>query len=566
MSVAATSLTITDPLIGPGSLVSTGAASGTVATILLAGDNTYAGDTTNAAAAVVLQLGAGGTSGSVRGRIQNNAGAVSYYRSDAYTFTNPLAGNGSFYVRTPAGLTFAPPAPVTSSGTMSVGNISYGQLIVPSGVTMTYGNYFFGDSSGINGDASQLGGTVTVTAQMRVGHWPSAAASTYFMGGGTLSLTALPAGVPNPASGEVGGILYLGIDGTGVFIQTGGVASAHGIVFDARANNVGGGTGNGGIDTLILNGGRFNVGPSALKSGSLDANTSYAIQLGGGTLGSSANWTSVLAMTLTGTNGNTTFDSGSNSNVLTGAIGGPGGLIKTGAGTLALTGSAGYQGGTLVNQGVLLVRGTLGGNLVGVAVNGGTLAGDGTINDAVNVNANGTVSPGTGIAKLSVNGVVTLAGTTLMDINKTGATRTNDQLFGSAVGFGGTLTVTASGDALAPGDAFKLFTAGSYSGAFALLNLPTLSSNYFWDITQLSIDGSIRVAQPMPRITFLRTGNSIELTWSNGFSDFVLQAQTNAFGVGIQSNNWFAVTNGTNSVTLEIDQNNGSVFYRLIKP
>ncbi len=552
-----TSLTITDPIAGGGSLVKTGAA-----IVTLVGDNIYSGNTTNAVG--VLQLGGGGASGSVLGSIRNNGTAVSIFRSDAVTFTNPISGAGGFYFRTAAGLNFAPPSPVTIPNTLSVGQTSYGLLILSNGLTATIANLFLGDSSGINGDTLQLGGAITVTNQMRVGHWPSAAVNTYTMAGGTLTLTGIPAGVPNPSGvAEVGGILYLGIDGTGIFTQTGGVASAHGIVLDGRGNTTGGGDG---VDRFILNGGRFNVGPSAIKSGSLDANTSIAVLLGGGTLASSANWTSVLAMTLTGTNGSTVFDSGANSNVLRGTINGAGGLVKTGAGTLALTGTNGYLGGTVVSQGTLVVRGIQGGGVASVSVQDGTLTGDGVINDALDV-VSGTLSPGPGIARLLVSSTVSLAGTTLMDIDKTGVVLTNDQVVASSpVTFGGILTVSATGAALAPGDTFKLFTAPSYLNAFTTMNLPTLTSNYVWDVSNLAVDGSIRVTQPIPRISVLRSGNSLQLSWSNGFSDFILQAQTNAYGAGIQSNNWFSVSNNTNSATLDIDTSNGSVFLRLIKP
>ncbi len=553
---AGTSLTITDPITGPGSLVKTGAA-----IVTLIGDNLYSGATTNVAG--TLQLGAGGTSGSVLGDIRNNA-TLAIFRSDAPNFANNVTGNGSIQVRTLGGMNVSSPTFNLGSGTLSVGINSYGVMTMQPGVTATMANLFLGDSSAVSGDMVQLGGDITVSAQMRVGHWPSPLASTYVMGGGTLRLTAIPAGVPNPAGvAEVGGILYLGIDGTGNFVQTGGVATVHGIVLDGRGNTTAGGSG---IDTFILNGGRFVAGPSGIKSGSLDANTSIAIQLGGGTLASSANWTSVLAMTLTGTNGNTVFDSGNNSNVLTGPLTGSGGLTKIGSGTLALTGNDTFTGGTILNEGALLVRGSLG-NGSSVVVNGGTLAGDGNITDAVTVNAGGIISPGPGIARLTINNGITLAGNTVMQIAKTGTDLTNDTVYGTAgVTFGGALTVTASGDALAAGNRFKLFNGTSYTGSFTTLTLPALPGSLSWDLSQLGVDGTLGVADLPPKLNIAASGNTLSLTWSNG-TDFALQAQTNSVGVGIQTNTWVTVTNGANgSVTFQIDRTSGSVFYRLIKP
>ena len=57
------------------------------------------------------------------------------------------------------------------------------------------------------------------------------------------------------------------------------------------------------------------------------------------------------------------------------------------------------------------------------------------------------------------------------------------------------------------------------------------------------------------------------LSWDSDFLGWMLQAQTNAFGVGITTN-WHTVP-GTSVVTdwvLPIDKANGSVFCRLICP
>jgi hypothetical protein len=99
------------------------------------------------------------------------------------------------------------------------------------------------------------------------------------------------------------------------------------------------------------------------------------------------------------------------------------------------------------------------------------------------------------------------------------------------------------------------------------MNLPTLSSNYVWDTSQLAVNGTIVVTQPKPKIGFVYNNgaNTMQLSWSNGFSDYILQAQTNALGVGIQSNNWFTVSTTTNSITVDVDRTN-NVFFRLTKP
>lgn len=80
-------LTATGQISGLGSLVKTGAA-----TLILTGTNTYTGGTTISAG--TLQVGNGGTTGSVVGDILNN-GTLVFNRSDALTFEGDISGTGS---------------------------------------------------------------------------------------------------------------------------------------------------------------------------------------------------------------------------------------------------------------------------------------------------------------------------------------------------------------------------------------------------------------------------------------------------------------------------------------
>ncbi len=111
------------------------------------------------------------------------------------------------------------------------------------------------------------------------------------------------------------------------------------------------------------------------------------------------------------------------------------------------------------------------------AAAGATLGGSGSIGGAVTVN--GALAPGTnGIGALSANNTLTLASTATatLELNKTGATLTNDRVRGvSNLTYGGTHAVTESGDPFAVGDTFILFSASTYSGAFSTLSLPIRS-------------------------------------------------------------------------------------------
>jgi len=71
---------------GTGGLTLTGG------TEILTGTNTYTGGTTISAG--TLQIGNGGTSGSVAGNITNN-GALAFNRSDSVTYAGVISGTGS---------------------------------------------------------------------------------------------------------------------------------------------------------------------------------------------------------------------------------------------------------------------------------------------------------------------------------------------------------------------------------------------------------------------------------------------------------------------------------------
>lgn len=554
--VGGTSLTINDVIGGAGSLVKFG---GSPMTLL--SDAAYTGGTVISNG--VLQLGGGvNAAGSILGPVTIYAGALSVYRPDTVTLNNAISGPaGEIQVRTTNGLVLG--APISFGGTIRVGTTTPGLALIPAGASVNVGSFFLGDANGVVGYGIQEGGNILITNQFRVGHYPNNN-SVYTMGGGTLTLLATPAGVVNQSGvAEQNGVIYLGIDGTGFFYQTGGVVRAHGVVLDARGNTAG-------EDTFTLYGGQAILGPSGFKTGSLDANTSYAINLGGGTITASANWTSVLRMTITGTNGNTTWDTANFTNTLTGILPGTGGLTKVGAGTLVLSGAATYSGGTIINEGTLAVRspGALGSGSGTVLVQGGALIGDGTINDAVDVQAGGTLAPGFSIGKLTVDNTVTLGGTTVMEVSKSGAVITRDQVVSSSsITYGGTLAVVVSGSPLAAGDVLDLFDATSFVGSFSSISVPPLPVGLIWDFSKLNVDGTLRVAQPPPSLTVSYTGNTIDLSWPAGYGDYQLQAQTNAPGIGINSTNWVTLPDpGTNRIIFQVDQTAGSVFYRLSKP
>ncbi|CAJ0800275.1 autotransporter outer membrane beta-barrel domain-containing protein [Ralstonia holmesii] len=105
--------TVSQGISGVGALTKAGSG-----TLVLAGDNTYQGGTTVAAG--TLQLGTGGTSGSILGNVVDN-GTLAFNRSDVFTFGGAVSGTGGI---TQAG---------TGTTVLTANNAIQGDTLVASG-------------------------------------------------------------------------------------------------------------------------------------------------------------------------------------------------------------------------------------------------------------------------------------------------------------------------------------------------------------------------------------------------------------------------------------------------
>ena len=165
--------------------------------------------------------------------------------------------------------------------------------------------------------------------------------------------------------------------------------------------------------------------------------------------------------------------------------------LPAGTGVVSVPGTTFIVANTILGGGTLSVDGTLGGAL---QVTNGVVIGNGTIAGALSVQGSGVVSPGASVGTLSVSGVITLGGQTIMELNKTGGLISADRISGaSSLRYGGTLTLTATGESLVALDTVKLFDATSYSSAFAVLTLPPLDAGLVWDSSRLIVDGTLTV-------------------------------------------------------------------------
>lgn len=241
-------------------------------------------------------------------------------------------------------------------------NPSYnGTLILENGSKLTIAGSF-GDSGVIGRDGGtgtlvQNGGTFSFNPAnvnylfVGAANNPSTRAE-YDMNGGVLNLNGHILGVA----------LGAGVTITGIVNQAGGVITNVGTL------SLGALTGNG-FGIYNLSGGSIYLGSGGINTSS----GNYQINLGGGTIAATANWSSSLNISMSGSNGSVTFDTAGHTVILSGVLSGNGGVVKMGLGILELSGMNTFTGDASVMAGTLKLDAA--GSSVGAfrVNNGGTL-------------------------------------------------------------------------------------------------------------------------------------------------------------------------------------------------
>ena len=256
-------------------------------------------------------------------------------------------------------------------------------------------------------------------------------------------------------------------------------------------------------EKLVLTGGTLNLGV-----GGITGHATSVVEFGGGTVGALANWSSSKPITLTGTNGNVTFDPKNSTITLSNVLSSTGGLVvaATGeTGTVALSAANTYTGTTTVSAGTLALRhvnavqsSTLDTGIAGAQIVTFTVAGTNTYNlgglqGAADLNAEGnSLSIGANHASTTSTGDITSAavakvGAGTLDLNGAnqnyhtltayaGTTNVNGALTtltadvtvnngGTKLCFGG-VSQTIGSLSIGAG-ATVVFTSGVASGAFS---------------------------------------------------------------------------------------------------
>jgi autotransporter-associated beta strand protein len=335
-------------LSGPINLTKNGSS-----TFVLSGNNALSASVTTTISAGTLQIGGGGTTGSLQGNVTDN-GVLVFARSDSVTFGGNISGaSGSFVQQGPGLLALT-------------GTNSYGGGTTINGGTLQIGG---GGAAGtISGNVAVNAGTLAFCRSDNVvfaGAISGAAGSFDNEGSGTLALT----GTNSYGGGTTinNGTLQIGNGGAAGTI-TGNVAVNAGTLAFSRSDNVTFAGNISGAGSVVKQGTNTLTLTGANSCAALTVNGG-ALQIGnGGTTGSISGNVAVSSGTLS--------FSRSDDASFGGNISGAGSVVKQGTNTLTLTGANNCGGGTTINGGTLQVGngGTTGSIAGNVTINSGTLA------------------------------------------------------------------------------------------------------------------------------------------------------------------------------------------------
>lgn len=459
-------------------------------TVTLANNNSYTGDTVIASG--TLEVGNGGTAGTIgTGQVAND-GVLVFNRSNASTQPNPIIGSGEVRHIGTGTTTLSGNGSYNGDTTISAGTLrvtNTGSLGAPAGMVQVQG-----------GAALDLGGGV-VAGNMNFGskqflisgNGPDNTGAIVNAGGPTQGNALQFLGLEADAS--VGGSARFDLRGVGSILDLNGhVLRKRGAGQFSMVNSV---IQEGG--TIIVEQGTLSFETAASTEGSssvtYQAGTNaqfYQNNLDAGGI----DWTLILHDNVGLGNAGTVlatvpapivlqgdavlvpFDGGARdpadnkSIVLSGNIteaGGSHGIRKIGVNTVTLSGMGStYTGATLVNAGTLEVNGSVSGSPFTVAAAPATLGGTGTIGGTVA--SSGILAPGLALTGTLGTGATTLSAPGSLQIQIDSTTLASDKLaVTGALNLGGaTLALTDLGAVALPVDTkFVIASHTGITGVFA---------------------------------------------------------------------------------------------------
>lgn len=539
--------TIGSELTGTGGLNKTD-----LGALILTADNTYTGGTTITNG--TLQLGNGGTSGSVVGNIVND-GLLIFNRSDASTFSGAISGKGAILKEGAGTIDLT-----GNSGTFTgVVQVDGGTLGIKAGGVLNSSGLFAGGLAGSTGAFVVDGaGSVLNSSSLLALGGDGTGALTVTNGGkvsdsfGVLGVNAGSTGlvtVTGAGSTWTNGTgLLVGVDGAGALniVNGGGVSSAFAAVGNgsgAQGTVIVDGTGSSwansgnlfvgldGTGTLsIANGATVSAGGAVVLAGQAGSTGTLNI---GGAAGSSAKTAGTLnAGTLEFGQGTGTLNfnhTDTNYTFASNMLGS--GTINQFSGSTNLTGdSSGFTGAVNVTGGRLAVNGLLGGGQVTVS-NGGTLGGNGMIGSLA-ANAGSIIAPGNSIGTLNIAGNIAFNAGSIYEVEINAAGQSDKIVAGgTATIAGGGVKVLAGSGNYAPATTYTILTAtGGRTGTFT----DGVTSNLAFLDPSLSYDASnVYLTMTRNNINFagvgitpnqIATGGGVE---SLGFGNTIYNAVLN---------------------------------------
>jgi autotransporter-associated beta strand protein len=377
-------------------------------TMVLSADNGYTGTTTISAG--TLQIGNGGTIGSVAGNITDNATLV-FNRSDNITFSNTLSGSGA----------------VTQSGsgtvTLSGANITY-----TGATTVNSGTLVLQNLSSSTSFTIASGATLEYNTSSDILN----TTNTSFSGTGTLKKTG--AGQLIWSTGAATFALSSG----GLIDVEGGIFKGGSCANEVWTNNY--------SDLTVASGATFT---------GVEANVRVDALSGAGTISSGYSGSGYTNFTFGVDNGSGTF-----SGALANEPSQVGNYVKAGNGNQILSGTNTYTGTTTVNAGSLTINGSLSSSSAVTVASGATLAGTGNVAGPVTIQNGGILQPGNGSAAKLRTGALTLNGTSVLNWD-IGTTSDTVAVTGN-LALNGTINVTDAG-----GLTLGQYTIMTYSGTLS---------------------------------------------------------------------------------------------------
>ncbi|MFJ0400029.1 autotransporter-associated beta strand repeat-containing protein [Bordetella bronchiseptica] len=444
-----TTLGWTGDIGGAGALVKTGQG-----TLVLGGDNQYAGGTTVNAGAV--QVSRDANLGAAAGAVALNDARLASTGTFSTARAATLTGNGTFDTATGTTLGWT-------------GDIGGAGALVKTG----QGTLVLGGDNQYGGGTTVNAGTVQVARDANLG----GAAGTVALNGGTLAASASFSSARGVTIGAGNGAMSVAsgasLDWQGLIDGTGALAKE-------------------GAGTLVLGNDNQYAGGTVVNAGTVqvarDANlgaAAGAVTLDGGTLAASAGFSSARGVTIGAGNGAMSVASGASLD-WQGLIGGTGALIKEGAGTLVLGNDNQYGGGTTVNGGTVQVArdANLGAAAGAVTLDGGTLAASAGFTSARGVTigaGNGAMSVASG-ASLDWQGLIGGTGALIKEGAGTLVLGNDNQYGGGTTVNGGTVQVARDANLGAAAGTVALNDARLAStGTFSTARAATLTGNGTFD-------------------------------------------------------------------------------------